>query len=1018
MVRKATLAAPPSLDVLCQATTAMVSSGTSAAACGAPLSLDYLVRLQHSPWALEFCLSTLTTHGAQLSFAPAYFCATTCAFQLRKGGNFSDEEFIAIRDRLSQLLVPAAAFDRRLLTPIASCLIYLMVRMAPTLWNPTSAIESICSAFGAEHRGILIEMLTLLPEEVGNKRLSVQKERRLAVTEALRASAPAVVEVLRGLLLADVDAGRVTVAAAGGRRPALQTAVLRCFRSWVEFGAVPLEGALACGLLTAAVSDIVAIGEQEAMEATLAVIAASGGGPTPSSPATPAAAESALALLRSLAPLSATTAGDAEQRRCALLVLTSAVEVHLPLLLGRRRDVPPNARAEETCASVWKLLADATHALRSSSDFDILPSFWSSVAASVGKTVVAAAAAAPIELQVRAFLPSIAMLLLQSCAHPDGLAGEERQRRRQMVQSAVRSITAVVGSAAVLSALVVPSDVEGAAALPWQRSELLLFALRCCAKHVDPRNDAIGALLSRACAAPLHSLTRRAAIDAFVPLAKWLHAHPASLCFALQLLISSIVLDVPREMIEFLDTHYCLGTHAGGAMQDPRVMDASAASVAFRKLCFQSARALATATPPLLPSLTTAIAPATAEGRVALHVQLPLFAGIAAIASHSTNPGAVLVPTVEPMLSLLARAAAAIARGEGDPTAAALALMRVASTLSAVLGAWQDGESGAQWLARGWPTLSEALRAVISLPLEASVPLLRALCPAVGAAIAAAGPWTSSESLGEWCRAVQFCWSSVPSASCLPKACASLCACLVVDERRPRGVAESRARARGVASFLLEMHRAFAVELQRGGQLAVRDAANELCDCVHELFTMTRKIAVAMGAHRGEAIDVAVLRAVLHNALRCSASQTREASIAMLKCFTFFVADAACAGTMKEVLSVDGAHVAHELLEGMAGAAPPWVVTEIAHLLFNILKLIGATDFVTIVRGGFALCSAKGDASYLGGREKGREVFLTLIVAKKASLNPTHFKRLCKNLCGGKKSAGKKMKQKQKKKKK
>ena len=96
---------------------------------------------------------------------------------------------------------------------------------------------------------------------------------------------------------------------------------------------------------------------------------------------------------------------------------------------------------------------------------------------------------------------------------------------------------------------------------------------------------------------------------------------------------------------------------------------------------------------------------------IALHVQLPLFGGLAAVASHCTDPspGVTLHGTTAPMLELLARAAAAVACGEGGD-AAALALMRVASTLAAVLGAWEHGESGAAWLTHSWPTLAGALR--------------------------------------------------------------------------------------------------------------------------------------------------------------------------------------------------------------------------------------------------------------------------------------------------------------------
>ena len=349
--------------------------------------LEWLSRLQHSPFALEYCLSSLTAHGAALSFAACYFCATTCAFQLRKGGNFGDAELVAMRDALSQLLAPAAAFDRRLLTPVAACVVYLMVRMAPTLWEPAQAIESMCGAFGSSHT-ILIELLTLLPEEVGNKRLSVPKQKRAAVNDALRASSAAVIDVLRGLVVGTAN---------GGRRSPLQTPVLRCFRSWVEFGAVPLEGALASGMLAAAVGDVAhpaaaaaslpSNAQQEATEAAIAVIAASVGGATPASPAKAATGAAALALLAALAPLApltGPTCTDSEQRRCALLILTSALEAHLPLVLGRRVDVAVDAAGANVCASLWSILASATSALTSDSDFEIVPTFWTKVSVALG----------------------------------------------------------------------------------------------------------------------------------------------------------------------------------------------------------------------------------------------------------------------------------------------------------------------------------------------------------------------------------------------------------------------------------------------------------------------------------------------------------------------------------------------------------------------------------------------------------------------------------------------------------
>jgi hypothetical protein len=280
--------------------------------------------------------------------------------------------------------------------------------------------------------------------------------------------------------------------------------------------------------------------------------------------------------------------------------------------------------------------------------------------------------------------------------------------------------------------------------------------------------------------------------------------------------------------------------------------------------------------------------------------------------------------------------------------------------------------------------------------------LLRALCPALGSAIASAGVWASAAQLGEFCSALQFCWMTMPSAACLCEANAALCGCLAPDARR--GEAEQLARARGVATHVHALHSAFAAELDREGRPGC--AANELCDCVAALFAVTQRLCAAMAAQRGDAMSVDALTAVTRNAVRCAASQNREASVCLLKCLTVLTSDAAFAARMRSVLATEGGHVAHALLEGMAGAAPPWVLTEIAKLLYSILKLVGADAFVQCVRSGFARSTALGGASFLRGSPKGREIFLELIVAKKASDNPTHFKRLCKNLCGGKKKIG------------
>ena len=99
------------------------------------------------------------------------------------------------------------------------------------------------------------------------------------------------------------------------------------------------------------------------------------------------------------------------------------------------------------CASLWSILASATSTLSTDSDFEIVPTFWAKVSVALGPLGSATATAtatvggsgsgseragssgnggeAPIETQVRAFLPRVAAVLLRSCALPDGLTPSE-----------------------------------------------------------------------------------------------------------------------------------------------------------------------------------------------------------------------------------------------------------------------------------------------------------------------------------------------------------------------------------------------------------------------------------------------------------------------------------------------------------------------------------------------------------------------------------------------------------------
>ena len=97
------------------------------------------------------------------------------------------------------------------------------------------AVPELVARFGSERPFALLEVLVVLPEEVGSRHLRLGANRRQEVTRQLAGSAGLVAQFLATCLQSEQLLSRSNAAG-------VRTSILRCLKSWVEIGAFPLQG--------------------------------------------------------------------------------------------------------------------------------------------------------------------------------------------------------------------------------------------------------------------------------------------------------------------------------------------------------------------------------------------------------------------------------------------------------------------------------------------------------------------------------------------------------------------------------------------------------------------------------------------------------------------------------------------------------------------------------------------------------------------------------------------------------
>lgn len=95
------------------------------------------------------------------------------------------------------------------------------------------AVPELMARYATNRPFALLQVLVVLPEEVNSRTLRLGANRREVITEQLTASAHMVAEFLRGCLASDELCRRI---------PQVRLSLLRCLSSWIQLGAMPLQG--------------------------------------------------------------------------------------------------------------------------------------------------------------------------------------------------------------------------------------------------------------------------------------------------------------------------------------------------------------------------------------------------------------------------------------------------------------------------------------------------------------------------------------------------------------------------------------------------------------------------------------------------------------------------------------------------------------------------------------------------------------------------------------------------------
>ncbi|XP_066594283.1 transportin-3 isoform X2 [Prorops nasuta] len=214
---------PPSLETVYQAVYSLYNNPNTSQPAIASL---WLGDLQNSVYAWKIADEMLQQ---KRNIESCYFAAQTMRTKIQMSfDELPPEAHISLRDSLMEHI---SQINEDTNTAIVTQLCLALADLALQMPSWQEPIVDLINRFGGIPSSIwpLIEIMTVLPEEVNSRMLRLGANRRQHATNKLNESANAVIEFLKMCLKN------------AGENIQVRITIIRCFTSWITIHAIPLE---------------------------------------------------------------------------------------------------------------------------------------------------------------------------------------------------------------------------------------------------------------------------------------------------------------------------------------------------------------------------------------------------------------------------------------------------------------------------------------------------------------------------------------------------------------------------------------------------------------------------------------------------------------------------------------------------------------------------------------------------------------------------------------------------------
>ncbi|VDB99715.1 unnamed protein product [Peniophora sp. CBMAI 1063] len=475
----------------------------------------WLQDFQHSADAWNSCSVLLSSPDAPP--AAKVFAAQTFRTKITYDLNqVAPNEIFALRDTLLAALQAYKNGPRSIIVQLSLALAGLAVQL-PTWGN---AVQMMIEHFGQNPDTVplLLEFLTVLPEEINNYRIPItDDEYRERVPQLLTENVPQILN----LLAVYIQAQGVTMV--------VQNQVFRCLRAWLTAGEISASALVATPLF-----DFVweALASEELFDAAVEV-ACDVIHETQEVDDNMPVIERIMPHVIALRPALVQHKEDPERVRGYARVFAEAGECYRSLILHHTQAFFPLVEAILECASY--------------PDLDIVPitfPFWERLAHIIGKRTDTA-----VDPLFRSAYTTLMRIVISHLHFPadgttlTGQALDDFRNFRHVMGDTLKDCCLVLGVEPCLSAAL---DMVGAALgkgaqAAWQEVEAPLFAMRSMGAELDPTEEsAVPRIMEIIPLLPNHQRVRYAALLLLSRYTRWINSHPQFVQPTLQYISSGL----------------------------------------------------------------------------------------------------------------------------------------------------------------------------------------------------------------------------------------------------------------------------------------------------------------------------------------------------------------------------------------------------------------------------------------------------------------------------------------------